>query len=187
MQMAVAVAIFDDDKILLTQREDFEVWCLPGGQIDTGESFPQAAVREAREETGLDVRLTHLVGIYTRLGWRDVTVAVFAAQVIGGALQPQVNEVINIDWFRQNELPADLLSGYAERIADAFEGVTGVCRTIRAVVPPNFPEKRADLYAARDASGLPRVEYYRYMVTQVRFEQETIEVPPLALTQQHHK
>ena len=47
---------------MLTQREDFEVWRLSGGVAEPGEILAQAAVREAKEETGLDVRLTRLVG-----------------------------------------------------------------------------------------------------------------------------
>lgn len=62
----VAVAIFQDEQILLTQREDFEVWCMPGGQLDSNESIAQAAMREVYEETGLEVRLTRLVGIYSK-------------------------------------------------------------------------------------------------------------------------
>ncbi len=62
--LGVTVAVIDEDRILLTKREDFEVWCLPGGGVDPGESVAQAAIREAREETGLEVQLTRLVGIY---------------------------------------------------------------------------------------------------------------------------
>jgi ADP-ribose pyrophosphatase YjhB (NUDIX family) len=55
--LAVNVAVIDGDRVLLTRREDFEVWCLPGGTVDEGESLAEAATREVREETGLDVRL----------------------------------------------------------------------------------------------------------------------------------
>ena len=66
MPFGTSVAILKDNRVLLTKREDFEVWCLPGGGVDPGESIPQAAIREAREETGLTVHLTRLVGLYGR-------------------------------------------------------------------------------------------------------------------------
>ena len=52
-------------KILLTRREDNGRWCLPGGGMDPGESAAEACVREVFEETGLQVKATKLVGIYT--------------------------------------------------------------------------------------------------------------------------
>ena len=50
---------------LLIRRSDNDNWALPGGAIDLGESMVQAAVRETREETGIDCEVTGLVGIYT--------------------------------------------------------------------------------------------------------------------------
>ena len=81
--MSVQIAIIKDGKILLQQREDFETWALPGGAIEAGETPAQAAVREAREETGLNVEITQLVGLYTKPYWNS-TVALFAATVIDG-------------------------------------------------------------------------------------------------------
>jgi ADP-ribose pyrophosphatase YjhB (NUDIX family) len=57
INLGVNVAVIEDGRVLLTQREDFPVWCLPGGGVDPGESLAQAAVREVREETGLEVEL----------------------------------------------------------------------------------------------------------------------------------
>ena len=52
-------------EVLLIRRSDNDNWALPGGAIDLGESLVQAAVRETREETGIDCEITGLVGIYT--------------------------------------------------------------------------------------------------------------------------
>ncbi|MFF2786748.1 NUDIX domain-containing protein [Streptomyces sp. NPDC058049] len=60
-----AVALDDDGRVLLIHRTDNDLWALPGGGVDTGESAADAAVRETREETGFDVEVTGLVGLYT--------------------------------------------------------------------------------------------------------------------------
>ncbi|TDC54830.1 NUDIX domain-containing protein [Actinomadura sp. KC345] len=55
----------DNGEILLIRRTDNDNWALPGGAIDLGESVTQAAIRETKEETGIDVKITGLVGIYS--------------------------------------------------------------------------------------------------------------------------
>ena len=73
--MGACTAVIDDGKILLTKREDFEVWCLPGGAVEDGESTAQAAVRETLEETGLHIELSYLIGLYHRQhSWNGLAV-----------------------------------------------------------------------------------------------------------------
>lgn len=52
-------------RIVLIRRKDNELWALPGGGMDLGESIEETAVREVKEETGLDVEVTGLIGVYT--------------------------------------------------------------------------------------------------------------------------
>jgi len=63
---SVNVVVVDDEgRILLIHRTDNDNWALPGGAMDLGESLPGAAVRETFEETGVQVEVSGLVGIYT--------------------------------------------------------------------------------------------------------------------------
>lgn len=158
--IGVSVAIVECGTILLTMREDFEVWCLPGGEIDEGESIADAARREVREETGLEVELTRLVGTYSRIGWRPNHLFLFAAHVIGGTLTPDPREVLEAHFFPFNALPQPLLFGNAYKIADAVGGVIGCVKTERVLIPDAPQISRAELYAQRDQSGVSRREFY---------------------------
>jgi ADP-ribose pyrophosphatase YjhB (NUDIX family) len=59
------VVASDNDEILLVRRSDNDNWAIPGGAIELGESMTQAAIRETKEESGIDCEITGLVGIYT--------------------------------------------------------------------------------------------------------------------------
>lgn len=121
------VVIMQAGKILLTKRSDIPVWCLPGGGVDAGESVAQTAVREVREETGLQVQLTRLVGVYSRPTWGldGDHVLLFTAVPIGGQLQAQESEVVEQGYFEPDNLPQPLLWWHLQRIADALAGVRG--------------------------------------------------------------
>lgn len=63
---AAAVVLFDSGgNILLLRRKDNDKWTMPGGTLDFGESLTDCAIREVREETGLQIRITGLIGTYT--------------------------------------------------------------------------------------------------------------------------
>lgn len=123
--------IFDQErrKILLTRRADNGRWCLPGGHVEPGETVAEACIREMREETGLDVRIVRLIGVYSsphfvldygERGRFQVVGLNFEVEPIGGALGLS-NETIGVGYFSAAEIAAlDLLEHHRERIADAF-------------------------------------------------------------------
>ena len=63
-----AIVVDDQNRILLQRRADSGNWALPGGAMDIGERLAESAVREVKEETGFDVRIERVVGIYSDPG-----------------------------------------------------------------------------------------------------------------------
>jgi ADP-ribose pyrophosphatase YjhB (NUDIX family) len=163
----------------LVQREDSGAWCLPGGAIEAGETLAQAAVREAREETGLEVRLTRLVGVYSRPRWQqggshDV---VFAGEVAGGALVTATPESLDARFFPPEALPADLLWWERRPIADALAGAAGVA-CAQGIVWPFAPGvTRRDIYAMRDRGELSRRDLRALFCRPPAAGEATVEVP----------
>lgn len=162
VKLGATVAIIEDSKILLTKREDFEVWCLPGGHVDEGESIAEAAIREAREELGLEVELTRFVGVYSRLGGDScIHLNLFAAKITGGNLTPQPEEVLEIAYFAPDELPELMFWWHRQQIVDAFNGDEAVVWSFE-VIPAEPVASRQELYALQARSGLAPSDFYKH-------------------------
>lgn len=110
---ANAVVVNDDGAILLIRRSDNDNWALPGGGMDLGESLPDTAVRETAEETGINVEVTGLVGIYTdprhvilytsNNEARQEFSVVFTARPVGGTPTPS-DESTEVRWVPPAEI-----------------------------------------------------------------------------------
>jgi ADP-ribose pyrophosphatase YjhB (NUDIX family) len=108
-----AGTIITDERghILLVKRAiepGYGKWVFPGGFVDRGEDVKGAAVREAREETGLDVRLDRLINVYSYPG-RAPVIIVYAATMIGGCLACD-DEGLEARFFAPEEIPWDELA-----------------------------------------------------------------------------
>ena len=100
-----------DDRIVLVRRAihpGYGLWVFPGGYVDRGEEVHAAAIREAREECGLDVRLEGLVNIYSYPGCAPIVI-VYAASAVGGDLCGD-EECLETALFSPAALPWDELA-----------------------------------------------------------------------------
>jgi len=103
----------DDGEVLLIRRTDNQNWAVPGGAIDLGESMVQAAIRETKEESGIDCSVTGLVGIYTDPKHvilytsngeaRQEFSILLTARATGGAPTPS-DESSEVRWVPQGDL-----------------------------------------------------------------------------------
>ena len=107
------VVVNDTGAILMIRRSDNENWAVPGGAIDLGESMTQAAIRETKEESGIDCEITGLVGIYTDPKHiifytsngeaRQEFSILLTARPTGGAPTPS-DETTEVRWVRPSEV-----------------------------------------------------------------------------------
>jgi 8-oxo-dGTP diphosphatase len=110
-KVATGVVFSHDGGIVLVQRAiepSLGKWVFPGGYVDRGESVEHAAVRETKEESGLDVRLARLLGVYSYSG-SAVVLVVYAGEVLGGSFAID-DESLAIRAFPPAEIPWDHLA-----------------------------------------------------------------------------
>src|SRR5215213_679526 len=119
-KLAVAVLIIRDGRILLGKRgpgsREPGKWSFPAGFVERGERVERAAAREAREETGLDITVGNLIGLYSSDG-ETVVLAVYEATSVG---EPRAgDDLVEVGWFAFSELP-ELAFPRDERILDEW-------------------------------------------------------------------
>ncbi|QIY57260.1 NUDIX domain-containing protein [Streptomyces sp. RPA4-5] len=128
---ASAVVIDDSGRVLLQRRRDNGMWALPGGVMNIGESLPDCAVRETREETGFHVEVVGIVGTYTNphhvFAYDDGEVRqefsiCFLARPLGGQLAVS-GESTDVRWFEPGEIDAlPMVPSIRKRLNDWRDG-----------------------------------------------------------------
>jgi 8-oxo-dGTP diphosphatase len=132
--------------LLCQQSQGHRLWGLPGGKIRDLESPLRAAIRDIREETGMESEIVDIVGMYQLTGdgcggaLPDLLVYVFRGRLLGA--EPAVNSprISRLAWHDPDALPHPLTATTRNAIADAVSGATGVIRQVCRDVEPEIPD-----------------------------------------------
>lgn len=115
---AAAIIVNEKNEVLLNHRTDFDLWDLPWWCVEPWETPRDAVIREVKEETGLDVQIKELLGIYSKTD-EDALTFQFIVEIIGWATTVS-DEASEIVFFDKDALPKNTLPKHIERIKDYF-------------------------------------------------------------------
>ena len=121
--------IVKDDKLLLQRRADNGKWGLIGGLLELNETYEEAALREIREETGLEVKLTNFLGIFHNhhMVWSNgdaahVICAMYTASIISG--EPRIDEEsYELRFFGREEMPELFAEDHIAVVKAYYRGI----------------------------------------------------------------
>lgn len=118
--VSVAAAVVrDDGRVLVIQRCDNAHWEPPGGVLELDETIEDGLRREVREETGLEVEVEHLTGVYKNME-RGVVALVFRCRPSEGEAS-STREAASVEWLDVCEIGARMDEAYAIRMLDAVD------------------------------------------------------------------
>lgn len=118
---AFATVLDDGRRVLLVHRTDCDWWCQPGGGMESGETPWAGVIRETREETGFEVAVERLAGVYSWAPHEDEVIFGFVCRVTGGE-RATSDESDDVRFFAPDSLPANTFPEHIYRIRDALRG-----------------------------------------------------------------
>ena len=122
----------DKGQVLLQKRSDTGEWCVPGGALEPGETYKEAAARELREEVGINVSDLKLFGLYSgddrQIHYPNGDVVyslsvIFTTKSYTGTISDEDSEVLEHRFFDRSDIPDNLFSPDARPIRDWARGV----------------------------------------------------------------
>ncbi|WP_078554317.1 NUDIX domain-containing protein [Alkalihalobacterium alkalicellulosilyticum] len=134
LKAAVAVIILNEkNEVLLQKRADVGLWGIPSGHIELGETVSQAAIREVKEETNVDIRIRKLIGVYSEPSSQvfaypngkvvHFITTCFLADITGGELRCNSDESLEIKFFGAENLPQALIKMHPRWLKDALADI----------------------------------------------------------------
>ncbi|WP_166000658.1 NUDIX domain-containing protein [Bacillus sp. Cs-700] len=131
LKAGVAVIILNEkNQVLLQKRADVALWGIPSGHVEIGETVSEAAIREVKEETNLDIKINKLIGVYSDPHSQvfvypngnvvHFVTTCFLAEITGGELRCNSDESLEVKFFGQETLPHDLLRMHPRWLKDAL-------------------------------------------------------------------
>ncbi len=128
LRLGVACAVRDEQgRILLSKRNDLNVWNLPSGRLDSGELITDAAIREVYEETGVHAEITRVIDLYYYQGWQRMNI-LFEAKYVGGDLKQETFETRENRFFDIDNLPDNNIS--EQMVSDVLNNEKSAMRVI---------------------------------------------------------
>ena len=124
---AFAIITDAENRILLCLRNDYDLWNLPGGGVDGGEAPWECVVREVKEETGLNIVVEKLIGLYSKPEDNDLVFS-YKCKIVSGNIQIN-DEAKEIEYFHIAEFPQNTIQKQVERIKDYLANKDNVVMT----------------------------------------------------------
>jgi 8-oxo-dGTP diphosphatase len=113
------IVVRDDGRVLVIRRNDNGHWEAPGGVLELGESFEDGVRREVLEETGLEITVERLSGVYKNLA-NGIVALVYRCRPVAGDTHPTA-EAREVRWMTRDQVESSMNPAFAVRVLDAFD------------------------------------------------------------------